>query len=436
MRFLLLAGLLFTARDWQPAYAAEYREYSRLRPALSKYVQSTTGWPTNFNYRDKKLNIKYTFNSQLSDFIKTLLQSYRSDYAAVTVIDNETGNILASVGYSGVSNIQDKNLALTSSHPAASLIKIVTASDLVERKAVNKDSMFEFAGRSTTLYKYQLKNNRYGRPQSFGIAFAKSNNVIFGKAALNYSGNEKLIKMAENYGFNRPLLDEFDSVQSVISPSTDDYEMAELGSGFNDRTRISTIHAAAIASVIANNGILKQPHLVDQIIDSVDGEVAYQRTPFESRVLSDSASREVKEMMEMTIEDGTARKNFRKMNRGLKEQLEIGGKTGSITGGIPFGKRDWFASFAVPKDKTQGKGISISVMNINVKRWHVKSTFLAKEIVEYYYKKINPIKYTSFESPVRRLANSTVKKIGTRKSKRATLQAIRSKRKLSRSNRG
>ena len=96
--------------------------------------------------------------------------------------------------------------------------------------------------------------------------------------------------------------------------------------------------------------------------------------------------------MESTVKKGTARKSFRRFDRFLREELRIGGKTGSITGGIPFGKRDWFSAFAVPKNKKLGEGISISVMNINVDKWFVRSTYLAKEVIDYYYKEINPLK--------------------------------------------
>jgi hypothetical protein len=96
--------------------------------------------------------------------------------------------------------------------------------------------------------------------------------------------------------------------------------------------------------------------------------------------------------MEYTISNGTARKSFKKFDKSLKKLLKIGGKTGSITGGIPYGKRDWFSAFAMPLNSSLGNGIAISVMNINVKKWFVRSTFLAKNIIELYYNEIDPIK--------------------------------------------
>ena len=69
--------------------------------------------------------------------------------------------------------------------------------------------------------------------------------------------------------------------------------------------------------------------------------------------------------------------------------LDIGGKTGTITGGIPYGKRDWFISYAKKSDQEEDRGISVAVMIVNLEKWYVKSTVLAKDIIQHYYSTIN-----------------------------------------------
>ena len=90
-------------------------------------------------------------------------------------------------------------------------------------------------------------------------------------------------------------------------------------------------------------------------------------------------------MMEHTVKRGTARGAFRARKTRKIRDIEIGGKTGSITGGLPYGKRDWFVSYAKPKGEESDKGISICVMIVNVKKWYIKSHYLAKNIIQYYY---------------------------------------------------
>jgi len=373
-----------------------------LKSSIDKTFREVSIWPDTLSIGKKKAKIEYTFNEQLDAYIKKTLKQYRSDFSTVTVVDNATGEVLAAVGLDGKNNSFDTKLVLSATHPSASLIKIITAAELIQNTKVSRETPFEFRGRSTTLFKYQLndsKNNRWDKTQSFETAFAKSNNVIFGKAAIQNMDSSKLIKMAENFGFNKPLFQEFDFLTSQIHPTSDDYELAEIASGFNDQTVISPVHAATMASIIANKGIMKTPRLIHKLVDTKSGEVIWENNLVEKRVLTPEAAKEMHEMMGMTIDGGTARKSFRKMNTGYKNALEIGGKTGSITGGKPFGKRDWFAAYAIPRDPERGSGISISVMNVNVKRWHVKSTMLAKNIIEYYYNNIKPVPITMVKMP-------------------------------------
>jgi cell division protein FtsI/penicillin-binding protein 2 len=437
---ILFAGLLYTSgtifnicqgKYVQKVNADEGVEVRPARnPAESAFLNGTD-WPSEVSVGNKKVRVEYNFDNELTDYTKKLLSRYRSDYTTITIIDNKTGKVLTAVGYQGKNNQFDKNLILSSTHPSASLIKVVTAAELIQNTSVKKDTMFDFRGRSTTLFKYQLNDSkgRAGRSQSFETAFAKSNNVIFGKAAISNSSSEKLVKMAENFGFNQPVLKEFSFLRSEIKPTIDDYSFAELASGFNIETRISPVHAASLASIVANDGILKTPKLISKLVDQKTGEVVWQESNEEKQAIAITTARELKDLMSSTIEGGTARRSFRPMRSGYKNSLEIGGKTGHITGGVPFGKRDWFTAYAIPKDKSEGSGISISVMNINVKRWHVKSAVLAKSIIEHYFKKVQPIVMVDTKEEYKRKPSSISKKRALQNKKRSKLQMKKNSRK-------
>jgi len=364
-----------------------------VKETLENSIDKGDEWPASVNFQGNTLNIQYTFNEDLTRYVKSLLRQYHTDYTTVTILDNETGKVLAAVGYKGADNKFDKKLVLTSTHPSASLIKVITSAELLEKTSVTKDTVFDFKGRSTTLFKYQLNDTKSRRatPQSFELAFAKSNNVIFGKAAIKNTTSDSLMRMAEGFGFNQPILKELPSLRSEISKALDDYNFAEIASGYNDETVISPIHAASISSIIANDGQMIKPTLIEKVVSQKSGENLWNYELEKKTVISPETSKAMKVMMAMTVEDGTARKPFKKMRLSYKDALDIGGKTGHITGGVPYGKRDWFSAYAVPKEKEKGKGISIAVMNVNVKKWHVKSSQLARNIIEYYYRTINPI---------------------------------------------
>jgi cell division protein FtsI/penicillin-binding protein 2 len=177
---------------------------------------------------------------------------------------------------------------------------------------------------------------------------------------------------------------------SYVSVATDDYNLAEIASGFNRTTYMSPIHAALLPLIMVNEGELIFPRLVNSITNS-NSEVVWRAKKKARKIVDKNTAEVISNMMKATVEFGTARRGFRKFKKDLKSKLDLGGKTGSITGGVPFGKRDWFVAFAKPKDSEQDKGISLCIMNVNKKIWRAKSTRLAKEIIEYYYSRISPL---------------------------------------------
>ncbi|OUR93039.1 hypothetical protein A9Q84_21280 [Halobacteriovorax marinus] len=357
------------------------------------FMLNSRTFPKAINLEKNRVDVQYSFNKTLTKHIKKLLKRYRSDYSSVIVIDNETGYILSAVGYERKGNEFNISLPFSSTHPSASLFKIITTADLIEKSQLSKESVFKFRGRGTTLYKYQLKDkkSRWVRHQSLGRAFAYSNNVIFGKAAIQSSSAERLFDMASDFGFNERLMEEINLSKSNFEMPQTEYSLAEKASGFNKETMMSPIHAAVLSSIIANDGVLNYPRVVTEISEGESSKVIWSPQQKTKRVLEVGTARQMQDLMGMTVKIGTARGSFRRLNRKLKKNLIIGGKTGSITGGVPYGKRDWFTSFAMPKNPSLGKGISVAVMNINVKKWYVKSSYLAKNIIEFYFKKIDPL---------------------------------------------
>jgi cell division protein FtsI/penicillin-binding protein 2 len=344
-------------------------------------------WDQLIDYDSAKYKPNYTFNSELEDFIKRQLSLYRPDFTSVVVLDNETGHILAAVDYARSKNIFGRDLAFTTTHPAASIFKIITASDLLENTHIKTDTEFHFTGRSTTLYRSQLKepaNRRWIRSLDLQKAFATSNNVIFGRTAIENLTPAGLKRMAEKYGFNKKILEGINLSPSVFNMAQDQYNLAEFSSGLNTQTVMSPVHGAVIASVVANGGVFRYPVVIKSLEGIQDKKVIYPPFKKDEQVLTPQSADDLRTLFMATVTQGTARSSFRR-SLYLLNKLEIGGKTGSITGGEPRGKRDWFVSYAKSTEDKNDKGISICVMIVNQKKWYIKSPLLAKNIMEYYY---------------------------------------------------
>lgn len=361
---------------------------------FSKIVARHQSWAEQLDYDSTKYKVQYTFNDELEEFVKKQLSLYRPDYTSIVVLDNENGHILAAVDYARRSNIFGRDLAFTNSHPAASIFKVITAADLLENTHIKTDTEFSFTGRSTTLYRHQLREpvgRRSIRTLDLEKAFATSNNVIFGRTAIENLTPAGLKKMAEKFGFNKRLVEGINLEPSVFNMASDQYNLAEFSSGLNDKTLMSPVHGAVISSIVANGGLIRYPVVIKSLESIKDKKVIFPPIKKDEIVLTPRTSEDLRTLFMATVTEGTARASFRR-SKYLLEKLEIGGKTGSLTGGEPFGKRDWFVSYAKSLEDKNDKGISICVMIVNQKKWYVKSSLIAKNIMEFYYSNLYPQK--------------------------------------------
>ncbi len=392
---LALIGYFLVGKDEQKKIEVQPKasviDNQQLRHYLSsQLLDPKTPFKQTISHNSKSYKVNYSTDPKLESFVRKRLRYYRPDKAAVVVMDNNNGNLLVSIGFTRQGKVFDYLLPFTGTHPAASVFKIVTSADLINNEDFDIHDKFKYRGRGTTLYKYQLKNkkSRWQRTTSFDKAFAYSNNVIFGKAAINNTTPEELEDMAKRLGFNDSLMEEIDLAKSTFEIPQTDYAMAEIASGFNKRTQISPVHCAVLSSVVANGGVLQYPRLATDLVDE-QNQTVWENEVRKEQVIGLETAKELSELMQGTIKRGTARRTFRRyMSRRISNKLEIGGKTGSITGGFPFGKRDWFTSYAKPKKNLDDKGISVCIMIINYEKWYVKSTKLAQEIISKYYRGI------------------------------------------------
>lgn len=353
-----------------------------LKKEFHRNFYETGELPPKLKVGSEDLRLAYTIRPELEEAIVRILKKYGSDFTSVVVLDNNNGHVLAALDLARGQSAPHRLSTFAPTHPAASIFKIITAADLLENTHVGNETQFQFAGRSTTLYKYQLKQSggRWSRRTDFERAFAKSNNVIFGKAALDNLSPTGLKKMAEKFGFNKSVVPFAQAQPSIFPMAADQYNLAELASGLNVSTMISPVHGALIASVVANGGIMKQPVLMRKIEDSSNNTI-WEPVPQQEMVIAPETNEDLRKMMIATVTEGTARRAFRRLP-GYLRAIEVGGKTGSITGGEPFGKRDWFVAYARNPNKPEDRGISLCVMIVNKKRWYVKSSQVTREIIE------------------------------------------------------
>lgn len=185
----------------------------------------------------EEVYLAYSLRDDLKDKTIDVLKAYKPDFAAVVLMEPETGRILALSQF--VKNGEnDFKPFFSHALPAASIFKIVTATAAIDKYKLGPDSTVNFLGGHYTLYKRNVvgpQNSRWSRKVTLREAFAKSYNTAFGRLAIENMEAQDLLEYAQRFGFNRKIPSEVSVPMSTTDIPSDatDFRLAEIASGFN-----------------------------------------------------------------------------------------------------------------------------------------------------------------------------------------------------------
>jgi cell division protein FtsI/penicillin-binding protein 2 len=319
-----------------------------------------------------------TLDAGLQQKLTKVLADYRVPWGATVLLEPRSGRILAMAEHSQREK-GARDLALRAIGPAASVFKIVTAAALLEQGVQPEETVCYHGGKHAIARKSLADDPRRDRRcLSLAAAMGQSANLVFAKLADRGLGAEALRAEAERWLFNAPLPFVRPVEVSRAEIPDDPFDLARTAAGFG-QVRLSALHAALIAAVVANGGVLVPPELVDQ----VEGAAAFPR-PDPVRVVDEPVAQELARMMRTTITEGTARKVFRRdrwSRRSPLREVAVAGKTGSLAERSPFRDYSWFVGFA-PADDPQ---VAVATVVVNERLWRVRAPWVAHHALETYF---------------------------------------------------
>jgi len=213
-------------------------------------------------------------------------------------------------------------------------------------------------------------------------ALAKSVNTVFGKIGVFNLGPTELKTYADRFGFNRPIRSDLPLEMGKSIVTEDPWEVAEAASGFTRQNQMSPDQGPLIAASIVNDGIMMSPYIVDRLKDA-QGNVVHLGLPQQSETVIDPATAaQMRELFRETVTSGTSRTSFRGFAKSRYRHVDVGGKTGSLTGDDPSGKYDWFVGYAQSGDDR----IAFATLTISREYWKVKSAYLTRRAIEILFK--------------------------------------------------
>lgn len=336
--------------------------------------------------------IVLTLDERLQRDIFELFRKYDPPYGAFAALEPETGRVLALVGYRKGGE-SDPWLPLKALYPAASLIKVVTAAAALERGTITPGEEIVYRGGIYRITRRNIhaKRGRGASAMSLEEAIAKSANSVFGKVAVNHVGGEALEEYMEKFGFGQRIPFGLPVEVSRGEVPRDEYNLARTGAGFGE-VYVSPLHMAMVMAAIGSSGEMPQPFLVERI-EEPGGEALYEASPSKWRdTVTPETAEALLRMMVKTIEIGTSHRAFGSpSSTPLLQDMEVAGKTGSVSGWSPRMRFEWFAGVA----PVEGPMLAVAALVVNSSRWKIKGSYVGKEAFSSYfgYPHSNPPSY-------------------------------------------
>ncbi len=298
---------------------------------------------------DPRTRVIYTLDPGLNQAIKELFSRQRIAYGSFVAMEPRTGRVLALVEYADQADA--RGMIRRATYPAASVFKLVTAAAVLEKGVMTPESMTQFRGGVLELNPYHWIEDSSLDDNQMTLTEALSNSCIpvIARIALKWLSPEELYRKAEDFGFNEKIDFELPINVSRAPLPEDTSTLSYTAAGFGD-VSLSPIHGAMIAAMIANQGVMMAPRLIEQVI--VDNQVIYAFKPHEmGQRINVKTAGQLREMMLQTVIHGTAHDAFRLWGRHpLLRGILVGGKTGTLDGADPPGEYNWFIGMAPLED--------------------------------------------------------------------------------------
>jgi cell division protein FtsI/penicillin-binding protein 2 len=312
--------------------------------------------------------------------ITDLVASYGLPRAAVVVMDTDTGRVRA---YASHGENGSGDLARDATAPAASVFKVVTASALVQR-GVAEDAVTCFSGGFHAVFARDLVANEHRDHDCISLAeaFGRSANTVFARRAVERLQPPDLLNAAHAWGYGEAVPFDAPVAAGAIDVPTEQLEFARAAAGFW-HSHLSAVHGAVIAQAIARGGVMQRPYVIDGIYDAQGVQLATGAPHEWRRAVPPEVATSLAHMMTHSVSEGTARTSFHDAaGRPYLPGVDVGGKTGTLTGESPFRAYTWFIGNAVGGSTH----VSFAVMVVNGPVWRVRAPTLARQVLQIVYR--------------------------------------------------
>ena len=289
---------------------------------------------------DVTLTIDAELQFRLEQELDRALKENSARRAMGVIMDPHTGAILAMAArpafdpnqYMVADASLRRNAAVIDTFEPGSAFKIVTAAAALEHGLITPADPIDCMGGRFNPYGHTIRDTHPMRVASFRQCFASSSNIAMIKVAA-LLGPERLESWIKRFGFGARTGIELPWEEPGIFRPRAKWSKLSMGSlPMGQEISVNMLQLARAFSVIANDGYLVKPHLVQEI-RAEDGTTRWQFTAGEpERVISSETAAIMRELCyEVVInQEGTG-------SKAAIPEYRVGGKTGTAQIARPDG---------------------------------------------------------------------------------------------------
>ncbi|GAB4483063.1 MAG: penicillin-binding protein 2 [Thermodesulfovibrionales bacterium] len=299
--------------------------------------------------------IQYIVEKELD---KAMLK-WRAVAATAIMMDPYTGEILAlanrpSYDLNGIGSSDKhgiRNRAITDIYEPGSTYKIIVGSAALEEQLFGLDASFDCSRGSIEVGGKVVRDAHRHGVLTFREVFQKSSNVGSIQIGMKL-GKERIYEYSKRFGFGERTGIDLPGEVSGWIKKPEKWSATSIGAiSIGQEVAITPLQIVRAYSVIANGGLLVQPHLVSEI-RSPEGKTVYAYQPQEQkRVIRESTAKAFRDILKtVTEEGGTA-------TAAAVDGNQVAGKTGTAqlidTRTKRYSRDRFISSFVgfVPADK-------------------------------------------------------------------------------------
>lgn len=349
---------------------SKYEELLKGTDGSTKYQQDRYGYkipdtPETTTDPTDGSDIYLTIDSSIQRFLEAAIKEdaemYSPDWSILTVMDAKTGKILGSATTPSFDpntlNITNyENPLVTYIYEPGSTMKIYSYMCVMENSNYNGNLTYESGHIDIGNNQIQDWNGKGWGYITYDLGFEYSSNVAIVNLVQNNINKEILKDCYQKYGFGQ--LTGVELSREQVGSLNFNYPVEVAAASYGQGIATTAIQNLQALTLIANDGKMVKPKIIEKIVNSTTGESTYDYSlEISEQIVSSETINKIKDLMDNVItgkNEGTTGRHFN------VDGLNIIGKTGTsqyydVQDGYSTGKNNYIYSFAgmFPKENPE-----------------------------------------------------------------------------------